>query len=276
MTPDATPGIAATPAGRRARHLGAGVVIAGIAVIAVARWLGPSAAVPLYDGVVVQEPYRYLSPPPGAAGNPTKFGATIPIVGGSSPPVAAATTESPPQAQLVVPAGAFVVGPAATAILVTIDPVPPPTGATPAGGLIGNVYRVGVTDQGGEALVPAAGATSTILIRAPHGFDQARIARFDGQAWEALQTDFGGQPGIFLANTGVLGDFSLVATQSSGPFGVDPTALSLAVIVGLGAIGAAVYLFLRPAAMARTERNSQPTDPRRRRGGRPKPPGGAS
>src|SRR5207248_2847048 len=80
---------------------------AGLVLIAVARISeGPSPA-PLFDGVVNQEPYRFVSPAPNQPGSPTSFHATEPVAGDKSPQFVAATTESPPQAQLVAGPGAF-------------------------------------------------------------------------------------------------------------------------------------------------------------------------
>ena len=76
------------------------VLAVGVAVIALAQLGTPHRAPPLYDGVVVEEPYRYLSPPPGAPGSPKSYTATEPVQGGQSAELVAATPESRPQAQL--------------------------------------------------------------------------------------------------------------------------------------------------------------------------------
>ncbi len=87
---------------------------AGLGLIALAQLAAPFGSPPLYDGVVVQEPYRYLSPGPGQLGSPTSYRSTLPVTGIASPVFVAATTESPPQAQLIAESGAFVLPPGAT------------------------------------------------------------------------------------------------------------------------------------------------------------------
>src|SRR5439155_670744 len=83
------------------------------------------AGVPLYDGVVVAEPYRYLHPTGGQAGDPTSATDEKPVSGNQSPFFAAATEESPPQAQLVAMDDAFQLNPGSTHLNVSITAVDP-------------------------------------------------------------------------------------------------------------------------------------------------------
>src|SRR6202008_1664103 len=92
----------------------------------ISQFTAPFRSLPLYDGVIVQEPYRYLAPSSGQAGSPTSYAGTQPIHGATSPAFVAATTESPPQAQLIAPAGAFVVPAGVTALSISIQPVAVP------------------------------------------------------------------------------------------------------------------------------------------------------
>jgi hypothetical protein len=94
---------------------------AGLTVIVVAQVAAPLGSPPLYDGAVVQEPYRYLTPIQGPGGSPTSFHASPAVRDATSPQFVAATTESPPQAKLIAKPGAFVL-PAGTTT-VSIDPV---------------------------------------------------------------------------------------------------------------------------------------------------------
>src|SRR4051794_28418050 len=101
--------------------------------------------VPLYDGVIVEEPYRYVAPGPGEEGNPSSFSLEPGVENGASRAFVAATTENPPQAQLIALPKAFVLPPGATTVRVSIEP----RAATPApaaGSIVGNVYRVVVTN----------------------------------------------------------------------------------------------------------------------------------
>ena len=63
----------------------------------------------LYDGVVVEDPYRYLDPPAGALGDPASATATAQVESGSVAQLYAATSEVPPQAQVITEQGALIV-----------------------------------------------------------------------------------------------------------------------------------------------------------------------
>ena len=128
-----------------------GVLVLGALLIGVSQRLAAVASPPLYDGVVVADPYRYLTPLPNQAGSPTSAKVSQPVVNGSSPAIAASTSESPPQAQLVASPDLFAVTPATTALTLTIDPVQPQT-PLPSTPIAGNAYRFAVTDQTGAAV----------------------------------------------------------------------------------------------------------------------------
>ena len=84
---------------------------AGLSIIAVVRLATSVGSPPLYDGVVVQDTYRYLEPGPGQAGAPTSFQKSVTVPQAAGLLFAAATGESPPQAQLIAPEGSFAVPP---------------------------------------------------------------------------------------------------------------------------------------------------------------------
>jgi hypothetical protein len=198
--------------------------LSGLVVSAVAQVAAPLASAPLYDGVVVQDPYRYLAPGANQAGSPTAATSSVPVQGTTSPPFAVATTESPPQAQLIAGPGAFVIPAGTTSLTVAITPVaaavPPSIGA-----ITGNAYRVSAVDQDGAALRITGGTLPTVVLRAPIGIVEATIAHLDGTTWQELPTQPAGQPGIFVTIVDTLGDFALVLKPAGGPFGLDPTLL---------------------------------------------------
>ena len=198
---------------------------AGLGVIAIAQFASPLGSPPLYDGVVAQEPYRYLVPKTNQSGPPTSYHGSVPVTGATSPAFVAATTESPPQAQLIAPSGAFVLPTGVTSLTVSIEPVPPAT-SPPSGAITGNVYRVSVADQAGAELSIDPATPPTVSLRAPNGVSSATISQSVGGAWHDLPTGQGGQPGIFLANVTELGDFTTIA-QDQGQGGVDSTIVIL-------------------------------------------------
>jgi len=220
-----------------------GTLTVGLVFAALAQLLVPSGRAPLYDGVVVQEPYRYLSPGPGQENSPTSYRATLPVASGRSSAIAAATQELPPQAQLIAAPGAFVVPPGATALTVTIEPVPP----LAPGEVQGNVYRIQVTDQAGAVLMPASGAVPKVVLRAPDEPVRARIGRFAGGAWQDLPTQHGGQPGIFVANPTALGEFAVLGAAVSAPgAGLDLRLVAIGVLVALASAGLLLFASFPP------------------------------
>lgn len=254
---------------------------AGLAMLVVARLGGPAVPAPLFDGVVVEEPYRYLVPPAGAPGNPPSASDTESVEGGVAPSLFVATTESPPQAQVITDRNAFVLSADATSVKGTIEPIPPP--ALPSVGVIlGNVYRVSVTDQSGSPLSLREGVTMTVVLRAPLALAGAEIFSFTGSSWNRLSTQSGGLPDIYTANVTNTGDFavigpaaaaSLIAGQTPQPVvpvnqppsaGMDATPF---VILGI-ALGVAVLAALE--LWQRRQRNLAAHAPGRRRAGPPR------
>jgi hypothetical protein len=232
----------------------------GLALIAAAQAVAPVRA-PLFDGVVVVDPYRYLVPAPGAPGSPTSASATLPIDAGRSPSFAVYTSETPPQAELLAHGGELAIGPGTTAVKVTIDPIPPPPGATP-NAIAGNVYRFAVTDQSGAALALLPGQSITLALRGPAGVAlDAVIARFDGGAWQRLATEPSGLQDLFITNADAFGDLALLGQVTASPNGLDPEFLFFA----LAAAGLTLLVGWRFGGRSNPLAPSRSTTPARRR-----------
>jgi hypothetical protein len=226
------------------------VAAGAMLILAVQAWR--PVGVPLYDGVVVQEPYRFLHPSEAdEAGSPTSYAGTKPVAGDVSPIFAAATTENPPQAQLIAQSAAFTISPGATALQVSITPIDPP-GPAPAGGAIaGNVYRFAVTDQAGTPLdVRQCAGCLSLLLRAPDGAGEATLKRFANGAWQNVDTIHAGVTGLYQANPTAMGEYAVVAITDpdAADGGLNPIVLTggVAVIV-LSAIGAFLLFGVRQA-----------------------------
>ena len=194
-----------TARGRVARlALGAGLVI-----VVLARILVPGAP-PLYDGVVINEPYKWLEPPAGEEGGAEGVSGTAALENGASPLVALATTEQPPQAQVFAPPGALMLPPGTTSLLLAIAPIA--AEGTPATGHIaGNVYRVSITNQAGVPTTAPPNAYVSLVMRGPDGLLEATIARFKDGSWNELQTSHAGYTSGFLSIVTEFGDFALIA-----------------------------------------------------------------
>ena len=235
------------------RRLGWLAILAG-AGLALGVQVAAPVGVPLYDGVVVQEPYRYLHPVGDQVNSPTSFSSAPAVTGGKSPLFAAATKESPPQAQLIAQADAFEVPAGTTSLQVSITPIEPPA-PPPGATLAGNVYRFSVTDQAGNRLAvkPCQGCLS-LTLRAPDGTGDAILKRFADGAWTDVQTLHAGTLAMYQTNATVLGDYAVITIAAPG---ADPVPI-------LG--GTALVLLLLAGAFryfrARSDR-ATPVDPGR-------------
>ncbi len=205
-----------------ARRLGLAAVACGLAVAAWVQFAGPLAEPPLYDGVVVVEPYRYLSPGPGQRGDPTSASGHGAVQDGRNALLAVATAESPPQAQIFATAGTLTLGPGTTEVRVRIAPIPPP-GPPPAGmHVAGNAYEIAVTDQSGAPVSAPASALVSVILRAPAGVADATMEHFGDTAWQPLKT-IPEVSDLFLSPVTQFGVFALIApgavpaSTSSGP-----------------------------------------------------------
>ena len=196
------------------------VLAVGLLGIVLAQRVGPLAAPPLYDGVVVVDPYRWLVPPAGEHGDPQSAKATLRLDGARSPLLAIATPEEPPQAQVFGTSGALVLPSGTSSIKVSITPILPLS--LPADGHItGNVYRITVANQRGVPLTAPASAQVSVVIRGSDGTAGATIERYADGRWQPLKTSDSGFAATFLAVVTEFGDFALVAPGPGGPY---PTA----------------------------------------------------
>jgi len=249
-------------------------LLAGFAVMALAQLAAPLGSPPVYDGVVVQEPYRYLAPVSGQAGSPSSFTSPFPIKSSLSPQFVAATSENPPQAELIGASGAVAAASSVTSMTVSIEPIAVPPSSSKAQ-VAGNAYRFSITDPSGAPLAINPSVPPTLILRAPDGYPELVLARSSGGDWEQLPTSPSGQSGLLYSNVTALGDFALVvpAATSSGP---DPKLIVAGAAALVGAALLVGFLVIRrrsaiPSRAARPDRRPRPSKRRRggsRRGGR--------
>jgi hypothetical protein len=191
------------------RRLAAAVLVAGLGLTWLAQAISPAPTAPLFDGVFIEDPYRFVDPPAGADGDPYPAEFTEQVADGAVPLLAVATAELPPQAQIIAQADAFDISSDVSSVTVSIVPSAP---SDPD--LVGNVYTVSVTDQAGSALTIRPDALVTLVLRAPEPDLPAQVARFDGTRWVPLPTEHGGLATLFAANIDQPGDFAVLV---SGP-----------------------------------------------------------
>ncbi|MGZ6299395.1 MAG: hypothetical protein ACXWMN_02735, partial [Candidatus Limnocylindria bacterium] len=219
---------------RRLAILAVGVMGTGLVAIAATQMVAPIIS-PLFDGVVVNDPYRYLSPPPGADGSPTSADTSVPIQGTVSPAFAAYTRETPPQAELLAHGGELQLDAEDTALRVMIDPIPPASGQSNPK-IVGNIYRFVVTDQSGDGVSLLPRQTITLAMRSPAGLAAGgTISRFADGAWSPRVTQPSGLPDFVITNTDAFGDFAIIGKVT--PVATDESPLLLvAALVASGLI----------------------------------------
>jgi hypothetical protein len=270
---------------RRVRRTGLAAFALGLGIAAAAQLATP----PLYDGVVVVQPYVYVNPPAGKPGGAKGASAHLALSGSRSPLVALATPEQPPQAQVVAGDGTLVLPATATALDVSITPFDPSVDAAAASTarVLGNVYRFAVVDHSGEAATAPAAALVTVVLRAPEDAPDATLGQLVDGAWHPLKSEpmFGS---TYVAVVTSFGDFAVVVPGASTPSSAassssqasSPAAEPAATTPGAGGgsgsgslppanvIGAVVVLallaFIGVAALLRARRG---LDDRRRGGG---------
>lgn len=213
-------------------------------LLALAAQLAAPVRLPLYDGVVVEDPYRYLAPGPGQAGSPATYSADKTAENGVSPAFVAATTENPPQAQLIAGVGAFALPAGATTMKISITAVP--TTVTPTiGAIAGNVYRVAVTDGSGAALAITAATDlhPTLTLRVPVDITDATIGHLTASGWQLQPTSHGGLYALFSTNPTELGDFALINTAGGAAQNLGPLVGGALALIVVAAV--AIFLFVR-------------------------------
>ena len=210
---------------RRTRRTGLAALALGLGIAAAAQLAAPLATPPLYDGVVVVQPYVYVNPPAGKPGGAKGASAHLALSGSKSPLVALATPEQPPQAQVVAGDGTLVLPATATALDVSITPLDPSVDAAAASTarVLGNVYRFALADQSGDAATAPASALVTVVLRAPEDAPGATLGQLVDGAWHALKSEpmFGS---TYVAVVTSFGDFAVIvpggSTPSSGASGL--------------------------------------------------------
>ncbi len=192
-------------------------LVAGLAIAAAAQLSGPVVLRPLYDGVVVAEPYRWLDPPPGLEGGAQGVRNVVPAAGGG---MSVDTPEIPPQAQVDTDYSALALPAGTTSIVVTIRPIKPPAAAPSDGEIAGNVYDLEAVNQRGAVVSIAPGQRVTMLFRGPPSLPSGRIERYAGGTWTVVETDPAGIPDMYTTLDDSFGVYALVAPPGWQPAGV--------------------------------------------------------
>jgi hypothetical protein len=202
-------------------------------------WLVTPQAVTVYDGVgQPDEPYRYVSAPPGAkvtVKKPTGAKAIFSVAAGVNPAdVTLVSGESGPQVSVFLPEGGVNAASGRTTAEVNPEAVTDP----PADGrLDGNVYRLSLTNPTGPVAFTSGIINATIYLRASTAAQPGPVIEHrtaPGQKWGRLKTSRMGND-VYLALIHAPGDYAVVFLRAP-PSGAAATAAggsSLGLVVGL-------------------------------------------
>ena len=201
------------------RRLGPAAIACGLAIALLSQRSTPIASPPLYDGVLVIQPYQWLSPPPGLQGGAQPVQNTDAVTPGQAGGLAIGTPEQPSQVQLTISFSDLVLPPGTTSINVSIVPVAAPLVQPPNGIVAGNAYQIAVTDEHGAAISIRTGGGTTLVMRSPASLPNGTVERFSDGAWTQLQTAPAGLPDTFYATAQSFSVFALVAPYAWVPSG---------------------------------------------------------
>jgi hypothetical protein len=204
--------------------------LAGALMVTIGFLVTPN-AVPIFDGVGSDDPYKYVGRSPA----PTAVSLTAPVTGGRSGALQLRSSENGPQVLVDLAAGAF----SATGGDITLSATPSKTdGTPPRGSFDGNLYRITVTP--GATLLPAA-SQGFLFLRAaimtkPDPVVVHRTSKDD--PWVAVTTSRAGRD-ILSTPLMALGDYAVVRLPGAKP--LSSAGLSL---VGVLLIGGGILVLL--------------------------------
>jgi hypothetical protein len=200
-----------------------------IALLALAWTTSPAMhPAPLYDGLGnPDEPYRYVTAPPGYRHTPAATPATgQAVLKPREGAIGLASDETGPQVQVILLLTSFTTPPGATTLSAHADPIP--TTSQPSNGQVwGNVYRLTATANNGPAQLHPT-RDDQIWLRAPTGPPPLPVIDYnDGAGWKPQPTERVGND-VYVAPVPGFGDFAIVRPSqpvtSTGPAGSPTTA----------------------------------------------------
>jgi hypothetical protein len=193
------------------RGFASGLLTAGLylAVAALSFRHGPGIIRPVFDGLAPPPPYRWVDPPRELAEDniPARGGGGT-VEFGPTGSVAKSITTGDGQASVIFPAGSLAPRPDQPSVRVEIEPEDPDSIAPPPSRLFfdGNAYEVGaIYAPSGEPVVLTGTDKVQIVLRYPR--HATRMLRWNGSAWEILETTTVSQSLQLLANIPDVGTF---------------------------------------------------------------------
>lgn len=178
-------------------------------------WLAFPVAAPLYDGVgFPDEPYRYVSAPPGSAITtrpPTAATGKVPVANGTTEGFQIASAEQGPQVSVSVPTGTLRAPAGAHAVILRADPRAP-AGLLAGRKADGNVYRLSATTDAGVPTVVSNQDQIQLILRATSAKQPGPVMLFQpagGHGWSPVPTSRYGSD-VYAGQARGYGDYALV------------------------------------------------------------------
>lgn len=227
----------------------AGLVLAGLVLLAIGWATAPHSALPLYDGVgFPDEPYRFVQPPAGAKHTKpptTGRGQSAVSAGRNTAELKAASAEQAPQVSVDIPAGLIATSAGTTQVTVVAAPAQAlPTAAGQH--LWSNVYDITAAPA---ASIRSGSLQATITMRAATAQrPEPRLAYYTAGRWTTVPTFAVGRD-IYSAELTRFGRFAVIGTvpldvsQLAGAKHGSNASL-IGIVVGVGALVVVVALFL--------------------------------
>jgi hypothetical protein len=234
-----------------------GVVIAlYLAGAVLSGHLSPFARRPLLDGLAPVAPYRWVSPPPGAASTnkaPTPGRFTLPFTRDGIRGGAFATPDV--QVTVIVPHGAFTPEPGQRSIELTVQPIAPSRVAPPPGSLVvlGNVVRIEARyEPSGDPVTAPAKAIEVVLLYPFVSTDSGRhvlLTSPGGTSWTTVRATDHVASAQLLGSIRTFGDVVAAGTRLARASGVSApsgarSSVGTVLVLAVGALLVLLVLFL--------------------------------
>ncbi|MCU1601170.1 MAG: hypothetical protein JWO22_1879 [Frankiales bacterium] len=197
------------------------------ALLVTVGWLASPGAVPVYDGIGTDEPYRYVGKDPA----PTDARITVPVTDGASDNLVLTTGETGPQLRLDLASAALHA--TGTSLTIAAEPLAA-DGTPPRGTFDGNAYRVTAS----KGTTVATGGAPYVYLRAavmtkPFPVVVHRLTPTD--PWAEVDSQRGGND-IIAASFTALGDYAVVRLPGSKPINAGGLSTTRLIFIGGGVV----------------------------------------
>lgn len=191
------------------RRTGWLALLVGVALVA-GLHAGRLGGIPIYDGLVLPQNYRYVSPPPNLRSSnqpPLSGEASFSIQNGQV--VGGGVQTGDNQVLVFFGVGGLKASPGAQSVRVQVEPVTDPPSRPPGAEIRGNVYRITAVELPSGAPVGVAEQYHITMAFPPGPFQEFQV--YDGTEWHAVKTNRVSGYQFAGANLTILGEVAATA-----------------------------------------------------------------